>query len=127
MIILIFIISFVSWCLMSYRVIYITDNKFNKAGLISFLEEIFGVVVVSLIIINHLNIWYLLMAGLGAYCGTRFDVGDFIKKFKQKLKIIFFLKCPFRNKCQYYQPEGFTCNHPTAEDGYCGEYKKLTN
>jgi len=24
-----------------------------------------------------------------------------------------------------YQPNGFTCNHPTAEDGYCGEYRKL--
>lgn len=47
------------------------------------------------------------------------------KKIIQKLKAIFSFKCPFRNECPYYQPKGFTCNHPTAEDGYCGEYQKL--
>jgi len=41
------------------------------------------------------------------------------------LQCLLGLKCRFAYKCALYQPNGFTCNHPTAEDGYCGEYRKL--
>jgi len=47
------------------------------------------------------------------------------KKIIQRLKIIFSSKCPFRYECPYYQSKGFTCNHPTAEDGYCGKYREF--
>jgi hypothetical protein len=87
MIILIFIISFVSWCLASYRIIYLARfPNILKAGILSFIEEIFGIAVVSLIIINHLNFWLLLAAGCGAFAGTLFEVEDFIKWIKKLTK-----------------------------------------
>ena len=83
MIILIFCISFISWCLASYRIIYLARfPNLLKAGVISFVEEIFGIVVVSLIIMHNLNIWYLLSAGCGALAGTLFEVEDFVKWIK---------------------------------------------
>jgi hypothetical protein len=34
-----------------------------------------------------------------------------------------FSRCRYAEKCLFYQPEGHTCNHPTAENGYCGYYR----
>ena len=47
----------------------------------------------------------------------------------QKLKVFFSRKCPFRFQCDFYQPEGDTCNgkNLTFEKGfdYCGCYRTL--
>jgi len=34
-------------------------------------------------------------------------------------------KCKFYKLCELYQEYGFTCNDYTAEEGYCGRYKKF--
>ena len=34
-------------------------------------------------------------------------------------------KCKFYKICELKQKEGKTCNHPTAENGYCGKYRQL--
>jgi len=85
MIVLIFLISFIAWLLASYRTIALARTHLFKAGLLSFIEEIFSIGTVGLIIINHLNIWYLISAGLGAFCGVICDVEGIIKWVKQKL------------------------------------------
>jgi hypothetical protein len=37
------------------------------------------------------------------------------------LKPIF--RCKYTHKCPHYNPKAFTCNHPSAEEGYCGIYR----
>jgi hypothetical protein len=39
------------------------------------------------------------------------------------LKALF--RCRYARKCPYYKPENFTCNHPTAENGYCGLFRRF--
>lgn len=79
MIILIFLISFIAWLLASYRTIYLARTRLFRAGIISFFEEIFGITIVSLVIVNHLNIWYLFAAGFGAFLGVICDIEDILK------------------------------------------------
>jgi hypothetical protein len=33
-------------------------------------------------------------------------------------------KCRFHKICPYYRLDAYTCQHPTAEDGYCGKYRE---
>ena len=88
MIILIFIISFVAWLLASYRIIFLSKPPTNlfKASVLSFLEEIFGILTIGLVVISHLNAWYVLSAGLGAFCGMMFDIEEFIKLIKRRVR-----------------------------------------
>jgi hypothetical protein len=37
-----------------------------------------------------------------------------------------FFRCRYARRCLYYKPENFTCNHPTAENGYCGMFRELS-
>ncbi|TRZ49435.1 MAG: glycosyltransferase [Dehalococcoidia bacterium] len=44
---------------------------------------------------------------------------------KLKILVLLGLKCRYACKCALYQPDGFTCNHPTAEESYCGKYREF--
>jgi len=48
-----------------------------------------------------------------------------MKKIIEKIKSILSSKCRFKDQCPYYQPDGVTCNHSTAQDGFCGKYKEF--
>jgi len=49
---------------------------------------------------------------------------SFLRKLLRKAARSFF-RCKYAAVCGHYKPDGFTCNHPTAEDGYCGIYRRL--
>jgi len=86
MIFIIFLISFCMELLASYRVIYLARNKLHKAGLIDALEMIFSLTIIRVLVIQHWNFGYILIAALGAYCGVICDVGDVMKWIKKNMK-----------------------------------------
>ena len=34
------------------------------------------------------------------------------------------MKCKFWKRCEGYEKEGYTCNHESDADGYCGRRTK---
>lgn len=42
----------------------------------------------------------------------------------KKIKSFFQKKCPYANDCPYYRKDAKTCQSPTAENGYCGQYRE---
>lgn len=45
------------------------------------------------------------------------------KKIVKSIKDFFKWKCPYTKTCDFYAEESETCQSPSAENGYCGQYR----